>query len=207
MTEKNIPELIQSLSQSLPGQTAQFLMAPSFRNNFPDKANPTQAGVMLLLYPNPVELNLVVIKRAEYPGAHSGQISFPGGKYELSDFSIISTALRETEEEIGIHASKVKVLGELTSLYIPASEFEVLPVVGFLADKPRFNIDHNEVQYVIEVSVDFLLNPAIKAIKPFANDRYQGHIPYFNIEGNEVWGATAMILNEFLEIVKMITRS
>ena len=205
MTKRNIPDLIQSLSQSLPGQTAQFLMTPSFRHNFPDKTNPTQAGVMLLLYPNPVELNLVFIKRAEYPGVHSGQISFPGGKYESTDLNIISTALRETEEEIGIHASWVKVLGELTSLYIPASEFEVYPVVGFLANKPKFNIDENEVQYVIEVSVDFLLNPAIRAIKPFANDRYQGHIPYFDIEGNEVWGATAMILNEFLEIVKMIT--
>ena len=204
MTEKNIPELIHSLSQSLPGQTVQFQMAPSFRPNFPDKLNPTQAGVMLLLYSNPVELNLVFIKRAEYPGAHSGQISFPGGKYESIDLNLVSTALRETEEEIGIHASEIKVLGALTSLYIPASEFEVYPIVGFLPDKPIFNIDEGEVQYIIEVNVTYLLNPAIKSIKPFANDRYQGHIPYFNIEGNEVWGATAMILNEFLEIVKMI---
>ena len=204
MTEKNIPELIKSLSQSLPGQQAQFQMAPSFRHNFPDKSNPTKAAVLLLLYPNPTELNLVFMKRTEYPGVHSGQISFPGGKCETYDTNMISTALRETQEEIGVNQLLVSILGQLTPLYIPASEFEVHPVVGFTHEKPKFNLDTNEVQYVIEVNVDFLLNPANRAVKPYASDKYQGSIPYFRIEGNEIWGATAMILNELLEIIRSI---
>jgi 8-oxo-dGTP pyrophosphatase MutT (NUDIX family) len=204
MTEKNITKLIKDLTQPLPGRSAQFQMAPSFRHHFPDKTSPTQAGVLLLLYPNPIELHLVLIKRAEYLGTHSGQISFPGGKFESADFNIQNTALREAEEEIGIAGIDVKVLGQLTPLYIPVSEFEVFPVVGFVPRKPSFILDKNEVQYIIEVEVNFLLNPLNKAIKPFSNDKYKGDIPYFNIQGNEVWGATAMILNEFLEIVKLL---
>jgi len=205
MTEKNIPELTRRLNMPLPGQPAQSLMAPSFRPDFPDKITSAQAGVLVLLYPNPIELYIVLIKRSEYPGAHSGQISFPGGKSEPRDLNIIETALRETQEEIGVYATDIKVLGQLTPLYIPVSEFEVRPVVCFIPKKPEFRIDKNEVQYTIEASIGYLLQPFAKAIQPlFANDKFQGQVPYFDIEGNEVWGATAMILSEFLEIAKLI---
>jgi 8-oxo-dGTP pyrophosphatase MutT (NUDIX family) len=202
MTEKVISEIKQRLREPLPGKSAQFQMAPSFRLSITKKNVSAQAGVMLLLYPNPTQLHLVLIKRTEYPGTHSGQISFPGGKFEHTDQNFIETALRETEEEIGVKMSDIEILGQLTPLYIPASEFEVYPAVGFTKSRPLFRIDKNEVQYLIETDLDFLLNPSTKAIKPYIVEAYQGDVPYFNIEGNEVWGATAMILNEFLEIIK-----
>jgi len=202
MTEKVVSEIKKRLREPLPGKSAQFQMAPSFRISITKKDVSAQAGVMVLLYPNPTQLHLVLIKRTEYPGTHSGQISFPGGKFEKTDQSFIETALRETEEEIGVKMSDIEILGQLTPLYIPASEFEVYPVVGFTKSMPLFRIDKNEVQYLIETDLDFLLNPSTKSIKLYTIEEYQGDVPYFNIEGNEVWGATAMILNEFLEIIK-----
>jgi 8-oxo-dGTP pyrophosphatase MutT (NUDIX family) len=161
----------------------------------------TRAGVLLLLYPNEKELFTVLMKRPEYLGAHSGQISFPGGKFEPADETIVNTALRETEEEIGVATSTIQVLGTLTPLYIPVSEFEVNPVVGFIHNTPRFIADPKEVKYIIEVSLDNLLNPAMKEEKQYTSGEYSGTVPYFNIRGNHVWGATAMILNEFLEMI------
>jgi 8-oxo-dGTP pyrophosphatase MutT (NUDIX family) len=202
MTVKIIPEIKQRLAMSLPGKSAQLQMAPSFRPDILSKSISAQAGVMVLLYPNPTKLYLALTKRTEYPGVHGGQISLPGGKFENGDQNLIETALRETMEEIGIQPSFIEILGQLTPLYIPVSEFEVHPVIGFMHSSPIFTIDKNEVQYIIEVELEFLLSPEAKATKPFANEKYQGNIPYFNINGNEVWGATAMILNEFLEIIK-----
>jgi len=202
MTVKIIPEIKQRLAMSLPGKSAQLQMAPSFRPDILSKGVSTQAGVMVLLYPNPTKLYLALIKRTEYPGVHSGQISFPGGKFEDGDQNIIETALRETMEEIGIQPSTIEILGQLTPLYIPVSEFEVHPVIGFMHASPIFTIDKNEVQYMIEVELEYLLSPEAKAIKPYLTEKYQGNVPYFNVDSNEIWGATAMILNEFLEIIK-----
>ena len=203
MTKDIVPAIKQRLTLPLPGKYMQMQMAPTFRPDINNQQTSVKAGVMILLYPNPTELYVVLMKRPEYPGTHSGQISFPGGKFEANDENLIKTALRETEEEIGVLSSNVMVLGQLTPLYIPASEFEVYPTVGFI-DKPQFIIDPQEVEYVIEAEANFLLRPDKKGSNGFQITNTQGDIPYFNINGNHVWGATAMILNEFLEIVKDI---
>lgn len=192
----------KQLQLPLPGRDAQFRMAPSFRIAIEKNNTAQQAAVMLLLYPKNGALHIVFMKRAEYQGSHSGQISFPGGKKDFSDPSLISTALRETEEEIGIPASSIAVLGQLSPLYIPVSGFEVWPFVGFVNLGPVFNICAHEVQYIIEFPVMDLLQPHLKKERPYSGANYSGTIQYFDIDGHEVWGATAMILNEFLEIIR-----
>jgi 8-oxo-dGTP pyrophosphatase MutT (NUDIX family) len=202
MTEAIIPQLKYRLTRPLPGKETQLKMAPSFRPDLSPRYSDTKAGVLLLLYPNPNELYLVLTKRPVYQGTHSGQISFPGGKFDPSDKSFVETALRETQEEIGITRHLIEIIGQLTPLYIPVSEIEVFPTVGFTEIRPIFHPDPHEVEFLIEVPLSTLLNPAIKEIKPFESEKFNGIIPYFNIENNHVWGATAMILSEFLEIVR-----
>lgn len=202
MTEIIIPQLKYRLTQPLPGKDAQLKMAPSFRPDLSPKDSDTKAGVLLLLYPNINELCLVLIKRPVYQGIHSGQISFPGGKFEPSDRSLVETALRETQEETGLSHDLIEIIGQLTPLYIPVSEIEVYPIVGFISARPIFHPDPHEVESLIEAPLSSLLAPASKEAKPFKNEKYNGIIPYFNVQNYHVWGATAMILNEFLEIIK-----
>ncbi len=201
MNDAFINKLKRKLSLPLPGRAAQQPMAPSLRMNHGNSRVLAQAGVMLFLYPKDNEWNLAFIKRQEYPGAHSGQISFPGGKADVLDSSIQHTALRETEEEIGVPASQINILGSLTKLYIPVSEFEVYPFVGFSQALPQFKIDPHEVQYLIQIKVNDLLNPAIRLERPYTQHDLNGTIPYFDLQGHEIWGATAMILNEFLTLI------
>jgi 8-oxo-dGTP pyrophosphatase MutT (NUDIX family) len=145
------------------------------------------------------------MKRSEYDGVHSGQISFPGGMKEESDASMTETALREAEEETGVDASRVKVIGSLTPLHIPVSNIVVHPFVGYLPEKPEFRIDLREVQYLIEESLDNLSDAAIVESESMFIQNKVMEVPYFNIQGNHVWGATAMILGELLEILKTVT--
>ena len=199
-----IEKLALRLRQPLPGLESQLKMAPTFRASIPEKEISEYAGVMILLFYREGKLLTVFMKRPEYDGAHSGQISFPGGKKDKTDTSIVKTALRETEEEFGIPASEIQVLGALTRLYIPVSKFEVHPFVGFLSKIPEYKIDKTEVVYTIEVTVEELLNPQISRKKPYTSGKYSGEIPYFDVDNNHIWGATAMILSEFLDVVAEI---
>ncbi len=196
-----IQNLKYKLSLPLPGREAQFLMAPSFRKSMTKYTVAAKAAVLLLLYPKNDEWSIVFIKRSDYLGIHSGQISFPGGKFDIPDTNMEDTALRETEEEIGVTATELTIIGKLTKLYIPVSEFEVYPVVGFTNTRPVFKIDPYEVQYLIEAKVKNLLNLSIRMERSYSDNYVTGIIPYFNIDSHEIWGATAMILNEFLTLI------
>src|SRR6266498_899768 len=202
MHEPFIIRLKQRLTQPLPGRTAQLLMAPSFRPDLASLASTIKAGVLILLYPDPEKLSLVLMKRNTYPGIHSAQISFPGGKSDPVDKNLIETALREANEETGVDIDTVEVVGTLTPLYIPVSGFEVYPTVAFVPGKPTFIPDATEVDYLIEEPIENLLQPGIIRTKPYRSDKYTGTIPYYDIQGEEVWGATAMILSEFIEVLK-----
>jgi 8-oxo-dGTP pyrophosphatase MutT (NUDIX family) len=204
MTNEIILHLKHRLTMPLPGKDAQYRMAPSYRSSISKDKVSARAGVLILLYSGENGLCTVFTKRHDYPGAHGGQISFPGGKFESSDPSLVDTALRETEEEIGIKSTDIEVLGQLTKLYIPISEFEVYPTVGYLKTDPMFVADADEVKYLIEISIAELLDPAIRKEKPYSNGEFNGTVPYFNVRENHVWGATAMILNEFLEVYKTL---
>lgn len=201
-----IHRLKLELRKELPGKVVQYRMAPSERvhNVFPsEKNNLTQTGsVLILIFPQNNKINIVLIQRATYPGAHSGQISFPGGKLEPGDKDLTDTALRETEEEIGVSAKDIRILGKLTPLFIPVSNIEVYPVVGCISYKPEFKPDKTEVKSIIETPLDYLLRQDIVKKKTTVIQNTNIRIPYFNFNGRHIWGATAMILSEFLEIIK-----
>lgn len=194
------------LRKELPGKVVQYRMAPSERvhNVFPsEKNNLTQTGsVLILIFPKNKKINIVLIQRATYPGVHSDQISFPGGKFEKGDKDLIGTALRETKEEIGASVKDIRILGTLTPVFIPVSNIEVYPVVGCISYKPVFKPDKTEVKSIIETPLDYLLRPDIVKKKTTVIQNTNIQIPYFNFNGRHIWGATAMILSEFLEIIK-----
>ena len=195
--------LSDQLNKGLPGFDAQKLMSPSIRKHALKTSDPTIArdsSVLLLFYPKNGQLYLPFIKRTSGNTSHSGQISLPGGKYEESDKNRTVTAIRETNEELGVDCKKIKILGYLTELYIPVSDFMVLPVLGFCEKRPEFKMNQFEVEEVIEMPVQELL--AKENINEFSFDKngLTIHAPYFNAKGHKVWGATAMILSELREI-------
>ncbi|HSH50364.1 MAG TPA: CoA pyrophosphatase, partial [Bacteroidales bacterium] len=151
-------QLKEEFKKELPGEMAQNKMAPKIRRHFKTFSKRRNAGILILLFAKNNQLYTVCIKRTEYNGAHSGQISFPGGKFEPGDQTLEQTALRESKEEIGIDPEKVSVLGKLTPLYIPVSNFYVLPFVGFYASAPKFNREPDEVEKIIEIPLSDLLN-------------------------------------------------
>ena len=195
------------LKQPLPGQHAQKKMMPRLGTSFDRfsieaKAGAREGAVLLLLYKKDGHIYFPLTQRHEYNGAHSGQISFPGGKVEMGDKSAIHTALRETEEELGIPQTSIQVLGTLTDMFIIASNFNVRPVVGFTEGPPEFSLDPREVAEVIEISLEQLLdNTLVKEKEIRINNKFPIHAPYFDFDGYHVWGATAMMLSEFKQII------
>jgi 8-oxo-dGTP pyrophosphatase MutT (NUDIX family) len=197
-----ISNIKREFEKPLPGITYQLKMAPVMRGEFITVAPPRQAGVLILIYPDNESLYTVFMKRAEYDGVHSGQISFPGGRFEEGDVSLGETALRETEEEIGISKKDVTLIGQLTPLHIPVSNIEVFPFAGYMEKKPVFFSDPFEVEYIIEAGLDYLTDPLIVQKKKMLIREIEIEVPFFNFEGHHIWGATAMILSEFLEIIR-----
>lgn len=197
-----VSKLSEELLKPLPGAEAQLRMSPSIRRPFSESQPLKKGGVLLLIYPHHASMHTVFIKRSEYGGIHSGQISLPGGMYEENDVTLLRTALREAMEETGLSADKIKIIGQLTPLNIPVSNTDVFPYVGISHERPAFNHDPSEVQYLIETSIDELLNPVNRKHKIMEIGGNQVEVPYFDIQHNHIWGATAMILSEFLEIVR-----
>jgi len=162
-----------------------------------------KSSVLILLYPGREypQPTFVVILRPTYEGIHSGQISLPGGRFELTDEDIKQTALRETYEEIGIDPAEVTIIGQLTQLYIPPSNYLVQPFVGFTSGSPAFNPQPEEVEQIIEIPLTTLLDENNLVQKEISVGDIQFSTPSFVINGTTIWGATAMILNEFKEIL------
>lgn len=203
----NIPSLISAigrrLQSSLPGWHSQWELTPlpgRGPNPLPDRFR--EAAVLSLLYPRDGELSIVLMKRTEDGRTHSGQVSLPGGKHEASDPDLKSTALREAEEELGIPAQEVQILGDLTELYIHASNYLVQPVVGFVADRPTFRPSPLEVQEIIEISIPQLLQTPVTTATLLDRTNSTFYTRAFQIEGQVIWGATAMMLNELLTIIR-----
>lgn len=204
---KSFIEILKSeLLKHLPGTEVQWEMASSDRmiKNFPRKPGPDArvAAVLILLYPDKGVIHTLFMQRHNYDGVHGGQISFPGGKKEPADKDIIDTALREAEEETGVDRSAISVIGTLTPLFIPVSNMIVTPVIGWTKEKPAFVHQPEEVVYLIEAELKRFLDPGIIKIKPFEIRGELIDIRYFDYEGHVIWGATAMILNELLTIIK-----
>ena len=195
----------------LPAQASQFKMSPPFREELIEMykesmKNANRAGVMALFYPDEnQETKLVLILRNTYNGVHSAQISFPGGKFEPNDVSLEKTAIRETSEEIGIPEKHIKVIKQLTEVYIPPSNFYVQPFVGIIIDTPRFIKQDDEVEEAIEVSFNHLLNDN-NVISTSVKTSYniEVEVPAYKLNGHIVWGATAMILSEIKDLLKNV---
>ncbi|MGQ1911143.1 NUDIX hydrolase [Marinifilum sp. RC60d5] len=194
----------KELSKGLPGFDAQKIMAPSLRENALKESNQSIAkdsSVLLLFYPKNGQLYLPFIKRTIGSTNHSGQISLPGGKYEKYDSDRTITAIRETNEELGVDSKKINILGLLTELYIPISNFMVLPVLGYCTQKPDFKISKFEVEELIEMPVLELLSQENVFNFSFKKKNITITAPYFDAKGHKVWGATAMILSEIRAIL------
>lgn len=198
-----IAAIRKKMQDKLPGEIAQLLMAPDFRGNLDPSVNCKQAAVLLLLYPDQDELFTLFIKRNEYDGPHSGQISFPGGIHETTDADLAATAIRETDEETGVKGTDIELLGALTSLDIPVSNFCVTPFVGWIPYLPDFDPDPSEVQYLIRSSISLLMDPTTKQQGVLNLPRGNVKTPYFAIDQEIIWGATAMMLNEFIELLDL----
>jgi 8-oxo-dGTP pyrophosphatase MutT (NUDIX family) len=201
MTENWKEQLASELKKPLPGINAQLRMSPAMRRPVSVEYPLKNAGVLILLYPYAGKVCTVFIKRTEYEGVHSGQVSLPGGMYKEEDGSLMKTALREAYEETGMDISSVDIIGQLTPLHIPVSNVNVHAFVGVTDNRPAFIHDPAEVQYLIEESLDEILNEVnhkTKSMNLFGNEVA---VPYFDIRGNHIWGATAMIISEFSEIV------
>jgi 8-oxo-dGTP pyrophosphatase MutT (NUDIX family) len=196
--------LEQELTAPLPGPQAQLIMSPSGRRPVPGDTPLKNSGVLILIYPYRELLHLIFIKRAEYNGIHSGQVSFPGGMYETGDRSLQFTALRETFEETGVPVETARIIGQLTPLHIPVSNINVFPYIAVCRERPDFSPDPTEVQYVIETSLDHLLDTGNHKVKIMEIADRKIEVPYYDIGNDHIWGATAMILSEFLEIARRI---
>lgn len=195
----------------LPGEEVQFKMAPISR--LEDLSNPARhlhnwnhAGVMVLFYPTKKdETSLILILRKTYKGVHSAQVGFPGGRFESQDDSILAAALRETEEEVGVPRNDILVLKQLTEIYIPPSNFFVQPFMGITRVCPIFVPQEDEVEALIEVSLNDFMNDR-NIVSEILTTSYMEEleVPAFKFDGHIVWGATAMMLNEVREMLKTL---
>lgn len=200
-----IDALRAGLSRPLPGYVAHRAMSPQPRAGtepgYTPPTPPRRGGVLVLLYLHEGALHLPLILRPTYNGTHSGQVSFPGGRQESDDADITATALREAEEEVGIPPQGVEVLGRLSKLYIAPSNFEVYPTLGWMEQRPAFRIDPYEVAALLEVPWADFLRPENRFAEEWNLRGRAVHVPYFRIQKQTIWGATAMILSELISLV------
>jgi 8-oxo-dGTP pyrophosphatase MutT (NUDIX family) len=208
MNFKDFTQKIEELKKKeLGGLDAQFKMAPKLRLQYDQEkiaANkPRKAAVLVLFYPNKEnETCFLLTQRASYKGIHSAQISFPGGKTDKADKNLEQTALRETLEEVGVLPSSVKIIRELTDVYIPPSNFLATPFLGFVDERPNFVLNH-EVALEIEVLVSDLLDDAnMSAVVLDTSYMKKTEVPCFKINNHVIWGATGMMLSEIKELLK-----
>jgi len=199
-------KLSERLKKPLPGDAAHEPLRATpigaIKPRFEHKTPPKPGSVLILLYEEEGVIKFPLTKRPEYLGAHAGQISLPGGKAEPGE-DFVQTALRECEEEIGIPASEVKVMGRLTDFFVIPSNFIITPVVGRILSKPKFIPQESEVVKILESNLDYIIkDDAIQVKEILAAKMYPMLAPHFLIDNEVVWGATAMMLNEFRLVIR-----
>lgn len=223
-----VAQLEQALTRDLPGAAAQERLAPRPRRQWPAGFNPARirdAAGLLLVFPKTLnaelaetaeesnalrvprvlrltsdQAHIVLTVRADTLGRHGGQVSLPGGVIDPGE-TLEQAALREAHEEVGLAQEQVRVLGPLTPLDIPVSGFRLHPIVGASEARPRLTPAHGEVARILEVDVDELLAPDCLVQTPREHDGVTLTVPGFHVQGVEIWGATAMVLAEFLSLL------
>lgn len=203
-------ELSDRISKQLPGTTAQMRMVPAFRKSvplFPERVpDSKEAAILALFFPSghrgePAELLLTV--RPEGMSEHAGQVAFPGGRRDDGE-TLETTALRETEEEVAVSSTSIRIAGTLTPIYIPPSNFFVHPFVGFTPEPPDLTFTSEEVARMFSVPVTHLIDPSVErvATRTWKSESHQ--IPFLALNGEFVWGATAMMLAELISVIRTL---
>jgi 8-oxo-dGTP pyrophosphatase MutT (NUDIX family) len=200
-----VQTLERALAGTLPGRTAQFTLAPSVRRSIEEidvRGKACREGsVLVLLYPDTTnEPHLVLTVRHSNLAVHAGQVSFPGGRREPNE-SLSEAALREAYEELGIDPTTLRLLGPLTPIYIPPSNFCVYPHVAWATTRPCFNLQAAEVDALLEVPLSHLVAPGQPGQETREIEGQLVEIPFFLVGTHRVWGATAMIIAELLAVV------
>ena len=194
----------RKLRGPLPGLRAQLRMAPEprpgTRPHGEVESSSQPAGVLVLFYPKDGRLHLLLTRRTERVLTHRGQISFPGGTQHPGE-TIEETAVRETGEELGLDPGKIVLLGRLTPLYIPPSNFCIYPVVACLPERPAFRPQPEEVAEVLEVPVGHLLDPATRRCEAWTLNGASYDVPFYAFGEHKIWGATAMVLAELMALI------
>jgi 8-oxo-dGTP pyrophosphatase MutT (NUDIX family) len=197
-------DLISSLAKPLPGASAHALMSPQPRRVWPGGMPPPDirnAAGLLLVFPDASDrAHIVLTVRAGTLGRHSGQVSLPGGVIEPGE-SYADAALREAHEEIALDPALVRIAGALTPIDIPVSGFRLHPIVGVTATRPPLAPADGEVARILDVAIDDLTAPGCVAQTMRERDGRRVEVPAFCVAGEEIWGATAMVLAEFLSLV------
>jgi len=189
-----------ALAGPLPGATAQQALAPRPRrawNMFPWNGPPKDASALLLLYPGPEGPRFVLTVRSETLPRHRGQVSLPGGALDPGE-TVEEAALREAHEEVGIDRAEVRVLGRLSPLDIPVSGFTLYPVIAVADRRPALHAADGEVERILEVPLREMLDPSRLRRRRAVREGIEVDVPYFDLGADELWGATAMVLSEFL---------
>lgn len=207
MTPLFIKNLSQKLKAPLPGKQAQeIMMVKPKLSNFNMNQKGVPAAVLILLFPIKTGWYFFLTKRTDTLDHHKGQIAFPGGMVEKGE-DLEQAAIRETYEEIGVNIDRVKIIGSLSPFYIPVSGFEIFPFIGWLESEPKTTIHEKEVQRVFSPSINDLMSENTQKNKEKTFSGRQVNVPYFDLEGEEVWGATSIILSEFKAIIRDIYES
>ncbi len=205
-----IEKLRKELQNPLPGEKYQFEMASGnrvFYKEFKNTLPPKVGSVLICLYLHNVKWNVIFIKRTTGHGPHSGQMAFPGGMFENEDEDLYATAIREAEEEVGVNKEQIEYVGKLTPLHIPVSNVMVHPFVICLRNKPTLFGNKDEVDEIVECTIDDFLDKKNHSSFTFEYNEKTYVSPCFIINGYKIWGATAMIWNEFLTVYKKIVNN
>ena len=206
MTIESVAEYLKTrLAKPLPGNEAHQIMRATAIGNLRPKFDhllpPRPGSVLILFYEDDQRIYFPLIRRQEYVGAHSGQISLPGGKSEPGEDSI-QTALREAEEEIGVSRELPQVIGMLSNFLVVPSNFLIRPVIATISTKPVFKKDPYEVADILHGTLDALIDEKAVYHEEILVGEYKMMAPHFKVNGAIVWGATAMMLNELRVILK-----
>lgn len=202
--------LAEIINNGLPGKAAQYKMAPKLRIEELEKLNSDSSkarssAVMIMIHIDDDKKMISIIQRPKYEGVHGGQAAFPGGQAEKSDKTLWHTACRETFEEIGVPENELMEVGAMTPLYIPPSNFMVYPYIGYFEGKPKYTADKREVEKIYDIDFNDITSDQNKRLidikTSYATFR---DVPIYKINGIVIWGATAMILSEFEDIIKAL---
>jgi len=204
--QRFITQLKITINNDLPGEESHQKMRVIYDQSIElpfSKINSTQAAVLILLYLVDNEIYFFLTKRTDELKHHKGQISLPGGTQEGNE-KLIDTALRETQEEIGINKTSISIIGTITPLFVPVTGFMIYPFIGYSLNKLDPKPDPVEVATIFSVNISDLLNKENRTTEQRNISGYDVQVPYFKLNDYQVWGATSMILSEFRDLIKSI---